>query len=95
MDQAYGNCGLERRKARPVTFAKKHNGGKYSRRLRKTSAISGMKARQARRRLDFTHQLTTDLAKNHGWVGIENLNVKGMTAGAKGRRLREPLAGAA
>ena len=78
-------AGLERRKARQVTFANKHNGGRYSRRLRKTmAAIAGIRARQARRRLDFTHQLTTDLAKNHGWVGIENLNVKAMTASAKG-----------
>lgn len=77
--------GLERRKARQVTFAQKHNAGRYSRRLRKTiAAIAGIRARQARRRLDFTHQLTTDLAKNHGWVAIENLNVKAMTASPKG-----------
>ena len=56
--------GLERRKARQVTYAKKHNRGRYSRRLRKTiAAIAGLKARQARRRLDFTHKLTTGLAK--------------------------------
>jgi putative transposase len=77
--------GLERRKARQVTYAKKYNGGKYSRRLRKTIAdIASLKARQARRRLDFTHKLTTDLAKNHGWVGIEDLRVKNMTASARG-----------
>jgi putative transposase len=77
--------GLERRKARQVTYAKKHNGGRYSRRLRKTvTAIAGLKARQARRRDDFTHKLTTDLAKNHGWVGIEGLQVLNMTASAKG-----------
>jgi len=77
--------GLERRKARQVTYAKKHNGGKYSRRLRRTlAAIAGLKSRQARRRLDFTHKLTTDLAKNHGWVGIEDLHVKKMTGSAKG-----------
>jgi putative transposase len=77
--------GLQRRKARQVALAKKHNGGRYSNRLRKTiREIAELRARQARRRGDFTHKLTTDLAKNHGWVGIENLNVKGMTASAKG-----------
>lgn len=77
--------GLERRKARQVTFAKKHNGGLYSRRLRRTIAsIADLKSRQARRRLDFTHKLTTDLAKNHGWVAIEDLRVKQMTKSSKG-----------
>jgi len=53
---------LEQKKARQVTYAKRHNGGKYSRRLRRTiTKIAAMKARQARRRLDFTHKLTTDL----------------------------------
>jgi putative transposase len=77
--------GLERRKARQVTYAKKHNGGRYSRRLRRTNAaIAGLKSRQARRRLDFTHKLTTGLAKNHGWVGIEDLRARNMTARASG-----------
>jgi putative transposase len=34
--------------------------------------------------LDFTHKLTTDLAKSHGWVGIEDLRVKHLTGSAKG-----------
>jgi putative transposase len=77
--------GLERRKARQLTYAKKHNGGRYSSRLRRTNAaIAGLRSRQARRRLDFTHKLTTDLAKNHGWVGIEDLRVNSMTATSKG-----------
>ena len=80
--------GLERRKARQVRWAKRHNGGRYSRRLRRTIAqIAVLKARQARRRLDFTHKLTTDLAKSHGWVGIEDLRVKNMTHSAKGTAL--------
>jgi putative transposase len=79
---------LERRKARQVRWAKRHNRGRYSRRLRRTVAqIAGLKARQARRRLDFTHKLTTDLAKSHGWVGIEDLRVKNMTRSAKGTAL--------
>ena len=77
--------GLERRKARQVRWAKRHNHGRYSRRLRRTIAqIAALKARQTRRRLDFTHKLTTDLAKSHGWVGIEDLRVKAMTRSAKG-----------
>lgn len=76
---------LEQRKARQITYAKKHSGGKYGRRLRKTIAgIGKLKARQANRRQNFTHKLTTDLAKNQGWFGIEDLRVKNMTASAKG-----------
>ncbi len=77
--------GLERRKARQIAYAKKHNHGRYSKRLRRTIAeIAKIRALQARRRLDFTHKLTTDLAKNHGFVGTEDLLVKNMTASAKG-----------
>jgi putative transposase len=79
--------GLERRKARQITWAKKHNGGRYSNRLRRTiSQIAKLRAQQARRRQDFTHKLTTDPAKNHGWVAIEDLRVKAMTKSAKGTR---------
>jgi putative transposase len=48
---------LERRKARQLTYAKKHNGGKRSNRLRRTTAqIAKLKTRQANRRQDFTHK---------------------------------------
>ena len=40
--------------------------------------IAKLRARQARRRQDFTHKLTTDLAKNHGWVAVEDLRAKGI-----------------
>ena len=77
--------GLERRKARQVQWAKKHNQGRYSGRLRRTvEEVARLKARQARRRGDFTHKLTTDLARSHGWVGIEDLRVKKLTASARG-----------
>jgi putative transposase len=77
--------GLERRKARQLAYAKKHNEGVYSNRLRHTiREIARLKARQARKRTDFTHKLTTDLAKNHGLVAIEDLRVKNMTRSAKG-----------
>jgi putative transposase len=79
--------GLERRKNRQITWAKKHNGGRYSNRLGRTiSQIAKLRARQARRRQDFIHKLTTDLAKNHGWVAVEDLRVKGMTKSARGTR---------
>jgi len=87
--------GLEQRKARQVTWAKRHNGGRYSKRLRHTiNEIARLRARQARRRNDFTHKLTADMAKNHGFVGIEDLLVKNMTASAKGT-LDEPGANVA
>ncbi|MGP3967523.1 RNA-guided endonuclease InsQ/TnpB family protein [Streptomyces sp. 6N223] len=78
---------LEQRKARQLTYAKDHAGGTYSGRLRRTIAqIARLKTRQANRRQDFTHKLTTDLAKSHGFVGIEDLRVKNMTKTAKGTR---------
>jgi putative transposase len=77
--------GLERRKARQIRWARRYNRGGYSGRLRRTIAeIARLRARQARRRADFTHKLTTDLAKRHGWVGIEDLRVTSMTASARG-----------
>jgi putative transposase len=77
--------GLERRKARQIRWARRYNRGGYSGRLRRTIAeIARLRARQARRRADFTHKLTTDLAKRHGWVGIEDLRVTAMTASARG-----------
>jgi putative transposase len=77
--------GLERRKARQLAWAKKHNGGKYSNRLRKTIAqIGAAKARQARRRADWNHKLTTDLAKSHGLVAVEDLKVSSMVRTARG-----------
>src|SRR6266498_2504984 len=77
--------GLERRKARQIHWARRHNRGRYSKRVRRTiDQIAKLRARQARRRADFTHKLTTDLAKSHGWVGIEDLRVKHLTATAAG-----------
>lgn len=76
---------LEQRKARQLAYAKKHQAGKYSRRLRTTIAqIAKVTTRRANRRQDFTHKLTTDLAESHGLIGIEDLRVKNMTKSAKG-----------
>jgi putative transposase len=77
--------GLGQRKARQLTYAKKHNGGKYGNRLRKTIAqIGAVTARQARRRADWNHKLTTDLAHSHGLVAVEDLRVSSMVRSAKG-----------
>ena len=76
--------GLERRKARQITWSKRHNNGRYSKRCQRTiNEIARLRARQARRRTDFTHKLTTDVVKNHGIVGIEDLRVKNMRLLAK------------
>lgn len=42
-------------------------------------------------RRDVTHKLTADLVKNYRWIGIEDLNVKGMM---KNRRLAKSVADA-
>ncbi|MHA6804500.1 RNA-guided endonuclease InsQ/TnpB family protein [Salinifilum ghardaiensis] len=77
--------GLERRKARQLAYAKKHNGGRYSNRLRKTSAqISAIAARQARRRADWNHKFTAEVANSHGTVAVEALKVSSMTRSARG-----------
>lgn len=77
--------GLQRRKARRITVAKKHNGGKYSNRCRKTNAaIAALNAWRARRRADFNHKLTIDLAKNHVLIAVEDLQVRTMLRSAKG-----------
>ncbi|HVS29041.1 MAG TPA: transposase [Solirubrobacteraceae bacterium] len=51
---------------------------------RTLDALARLRAREARIRRDFSHKLTTDLAKNHGLVAIEALRVHSMTRSAKG-----------
>ena len=58
---------------------------------RRTEAISALNARIANQRSDAMHKLTTHLAKTHGTVVVESLNVSGMLAqkhmpGARRRR---------
>lgn len=77
--------GLERRMARQLTYARRHNAGRYSKRLRRSiDQIAALRTRQARRRQDFTHRLTTDLAQNHSLVAIEDLKVNNMTRSVRG-----------
>lgn len=46
--------------------------------------IAALRARQARRRKDWLHKQTTDLAKNHGLVVLEDLRIQSMTRSARG-----------
>ncbi len=96
--QASGSACAVWSSARPGRWRsrRKHNGGKYSTRLRTTiGRIAALKSRQARRRADWNHKLTTDLAKNHGLIAVEDLKVRNMLRSAKGtvdqpgRRVRQ------
>lgn len=46
--------------------------------------LAAFKARQARIRRDAIEKVTTDIAKSHGAVALENLNMRAMTASASG-----------
>jgi len=46
--------------------------------------IAKLRARQTRRREDWLHKQTTDLAKNHGLVVVEDLRIQNMTRSARG-----------
>ena len=46
--------------------------------------IGALRARQARRREDWLHKKTTDLARKHGVVVAEDLRVKNMARSARG-----------
>jgi putative transposase len=56
-----------------------------SRRQRHTyEQIAVLRGRQARRRQDWLHKATTDLAKRHGVVVIEDLRIQNLTRSARG-----------
>jgi putative transposase len=56
-----------------------------SRRQRHTyEQIARLRGRQARRRQDWLHKTTTDLAKSHGVVVIEALRIQNLTHSARG-----------
>ena len=46
--------------------------------------IAKLQARQARRRYDWLHRTTTDLAKSHGLVAVEEIKITNMTRSARG-----------
>ncbi|MCA3266823.1 MAG: transposase, partial [Azospirillum sp.] len=63
-------------------LARKRRGSNNRRKAIKR--IAAHKAKMARRRKDALHKLTYRLAKNHGTIVLEKLNVQGMTASAAG-----------
>jgi len=72
------------RRHRPSTQRKRS--ARHQRTLDRTAKL---RAREARIRADFLHKLSSDLAKSHGLVAIEDLQVKNMTRSAAGT-LSEP-----
>jgi IS605 OrfB family transposase len=67
---------LQRHQARKV---------KFSRNFYKAKAkITALNTKIADTRRDFTHKTTTEIAKNHGLVVIEDLRVQAMSKSAKG-----------
>jgi putative transposase len=70
----------ERRLHRSLSRTKK---GSQNRR-KAVRALARCKARQARRRKDAREKVTTRLAKNHGVVAMEGLNLCDLTASARG-----------
>src|SRR5215216_703780 len=86
--------GLERKAARQH-LARKRTGSlsklkpPMSRRHRRTIVqVTALRAREARRRKDWLHKSTTDLAKSHGLIVVENLRVANMTRSAHGTSRR-------
>ena len=78
---------LQRKAGRQET-ARRHRAPDKRRRSarhqRTLTAIATLRAREARIRNDFLHKLSTEIAKNHGVVVIEALNIAAMTRSARG-----------
>jgi putative transposase len=65
--------------------AAREPGACVSNRERRTyEQIAALRARQARRREDWLHNKTTDLARHHSLVVVEDLQIKNMTRSARG-----------
>ena len=81
--------GLERKAARQQ-LANKHRRAsdptaqRSKRQSRTYGQIAALRARQARRREDWLHKTTTDLAKSHGVVVVEDLHIRSLTRSARG-----------
>ena len=62
-----------------------------SNRERRTyNQIAALRNRQVRRRNDWLHKQTTDLARQHGLIVVENLQIKNMTV-RPAARSRSPV----
>ena len=77
---------LEQRKARQQPGS--------ARRAKTRTAIAKLRRRQARRRADFAHKTSHRLATGYEAVVVEDLNIGGMTASARGT-VEEPGTGVA
>jgi putative transposase len=88
---------LERRqrRAQRVLNRRKRGSKRYAKARCRVAALS---ARRARIRRDWHHRISLDLSKRFGTVVLEDLNIRGMTASAKGTvaapgRMVRPKAG--
>jgi putative transposase len=75
--------GLERKAARQQ-LAHMPGTPMSARQRRTLHQIAGLRAEQARRREDWLHRKTTDLAKSHGIVVVEDLRIRNMCRSARG-----------
>jgi putative transposase len=78
---------LQRKAGRQETTRRRRANGerRRSRRHQRTlEGIARLRAREARIRADFLHKLSTNLAKSHGAVVLEKLDVVAMTRSARG-----------
>lgn len=76
---------LERRIARAVEARKAYGRINRSRReMKLRESLRALDQRVRRRRDDALHKITSDLAQNHGLIGIEDLRIATMTASARG-----------
>jgi putative transposase len=64
----------------PAKPARRCRGGSR----RSYEQIAKLRARQTRRRNDWLHKTTTDLAKSHGLVAVEDIRITNMTRSARG-----------
>jgi putative transposase len=81
--------GLERKAARQQfankrQYANDSTAPRPKRESRTYEQIAALRARQARRREDWLHKTTTDLAKSHSVVVVEDLHVRNLTRSARG-----------
>jgi putative transposase len=75
--------GLERKAARQQ-LARRPGTPMSARHRRTLDQIAGLRARQARRREDWLHRKTTDIARSHGIVVVEDLRIRNLSSSARG-----------
>ena len=75
--------GLERKAARQQ-LARGPDTPMSGRHRRTIQQIAWLRAKQARRREDWLHRTTTQLARNHGLVVVEDLRIRNLTRSARG-----------